>query len=116
MGESTKPKSGVVFGTVQIPPCAPGNTKGLPCIKCAYDAGNCTRCFTGNTNSWGGSCGRCGGNGKELHNCTKKGKCKCLGEKDSTFALCDGERIISNPWRRLISRRRDSPVSSRDAN
>merc|ERR1711964_704193 len=84
--------------------CKTCKTQTLPCTKCAYDAGDCTRCFT--SSRWFG-CGRCNGGRVELHKCSLGNKCPCLGEKANDIAkLCNGDPIR----RRLASRYRDSPV------
>merc|ERR1711964_325883 len=71
-------------------PCGCPNAGGfrgnLQCIKCAYAAGNCTRCATGK-NWW--SCKRCKNNDvsekkKELHNCEWGSECNALGNKDNS--------------------------------
>jgi len=75
-------------------------TTNKQCIPCAYDADNCTRCFT--SSKWTCTCDRCHGSGRELHECNLGHTCPCLGERNDS--KCRSTR------RRLAPRYRDSPV------
>merc|ERR1711964_881676 len=111
---------------IQKPTCPPHFKTGMQCIKCAYEARNCTRCFTGRKKAACTSCARCnkwawnfvcklkhiamGLVNKEPHECSWGDECACLGRR--TTKKCTEKTEKGKKQRRLASRPRyrDSPV------